>query len=98
MSLAGIERRFQHKLDLKKAVNHKLNPVNFVLLLVASIILGSSSFIIASYVLSSVSSIILSSDTNPTSIPWIDNKFDCQYSSRTWQDSKCWDYEHNPTF
>lgn len=98
MSLAGIERRLQHKLDLKKAVNHKLNPVNLVLFLVASIILGSSSFIIASYVLSSVSSIVLSSDANPTSIPWIYNKFDCQSSTRTWQDNKCWDYEHNPTF
>ncbi|MEH2215115.1 hypothetical protein [Nostoc sp.] len=98
MSLASIERRLQHKLDLKQAVNHKFNPVNLVLLLVASIILGSSSFIIASYVLSSVSSIISSSDANPTSIPWIDNKFDCQSSSRTWRDRKCWDYEHNPMF
>lgn len=98
MSLAGIERRFQHKPDLNKAVNHKWNPVNFVLFLVASTILGSSSFIIASYVLSSVSSIISSSDANPTSIPWIENKFDCQSSSRTWRDNKCWDYEHSPMF
>ncbi len=98
MSLASIERRLQHKLDLKQAVNHKCNPINLVLFLVASIILGSSSFIIASYVLSSVSSIISSSDANPTSIPWIDNKFDCQSSSRTWRNNKCWDYEHNPMF
>ncbi|MEH2035362.1 hypothetical protein [Nostoc sp.] len=98
MSLASIERRLQHKLDLQQAVNQKLNPVNFVLLLVALIILGSSSFIIASYVFSSVSSIVSSSDANPTSIPWIDNKFDCQSSSRTWGDNKCWDYEHSPMF
>ncbi|MEH1815102.1 MAG: hypothetical protein V7K26_07535 [Nostoc sp.] len=98
MSLASIERRLQHKLDLQQAVNYKLNPVNFVLLLVALIILGSSSFIIASYVFSSVSSIVSSSDANPTSIPWIDNKFDCQSSSRTWRDNKCWDYEHDPMF
>ncbi len=98
MSLANIERCLQHNLDLKQAVNHKWNTVNIVLFLVALIILGSSSFIIASYVLSSVSSIISSSDANPTSIPWIENKFDCQSSSRIWRDNKCWDYEHNPIF
>ncbi|MEH2205728.1 MAG: hypothetical protein V7K53_16885 [Nostoc sp.] len=98
MLLASIERRLQHKFDLKQAVNHKWNSVNIALFLVALIILGSSSFIITSYVFSSVSSIISSSDANPTSIPWIENKFDCQSSSRTWRDNKCWDYEHNPMF
>ncbi|MEH2367540.1 hypothetical protein [Nostoc sp.] len=98
MSLASIERQLQHKLDFKQAVTHKYHPVNVVLFVVALIILGSSSFIIASYVLSSVSSIISSSDVNPTSIPWIDNKFDCQSSNRTWRDNKCWDYEHSPMF
>ncbi|MFN6483143.1 MAG: hypothetical protein RMX98_009395 [Nostoc sp. DedQUE02] len=81
-----------------KAVNYKLNPINLTFFLVGSIILGVSSFVIASDILSSVSSIISSSEASPTSIPWINNKFDCQYSGRTWQNDKCWDSEHNPMF
>ncbi|MBW4670464.1 MAG: hypothetical protein KME60_24365 [Cyanomargarita calcarea GSE-NOS-MK-12-04C] len=34
----------------------------------------------------------------PTSLPWIQDKSDCEYRGRTWEDAKCWDKEHSPTF
>jgi hypothetical protein len=33
-----------------------------------------------------------------TSIPWIDNASECQYTGRNWRDRKCWDDQHNPMF
>lgn len=98
MSLAGIERRLQQKSVSKKAVSPRWNPINSFFLIVSLIILGISSFLIASYILSLVSSIVSSSVTSPTSIPWIENKSDCQDTNRTWRDNKCWDYEHSSMF
>lgn len=34
----------------------------------------------------------------PTSIPWIHSESECKHTNRTWQDGKCWDYEHDMTF
>ncbi|OKH15986.1 hypothetical protein FACHB389_35450 [Nostoc calcicola FACHB-389] len=33
-----------------------------------------------------------------TSIPWIDDPSECEYTGRNWRDRKCWDDEHNPMF
>ncbi|BAZ03411.1 hypothetical protein [Calothrix sp. NIES-3974] len=33
-----------------------------------------------------------------TSIPWLQNRADCEHTSRTWEGGKCWDGEHDPTF
>ncbi|MEH1902862.1 MAG: hypothetical protein V7L04_15950 [Nostoc sp.] len=33
-----------------------------------------------------------------TSIPWIDNASECQYTGRNWRDRKCWDNQHSPMF
>lgn len=98
MPLANTDHQFQQQFCYKKAVNHSFNPVNFVFSLVALIILGTSSSIIFNYVLSSISSISSSSVTNPTSLPWISDKSDCEYRGRIWRDDQCWDYEHNPMF
>lgn len=35
---------------------------------------------------------------HPTSIPWIDNSSQCEHSGRSWENNKCWDSEHSPTF
>lgn len=98
MSVAARESRFKQTLGFKKIVIIESKPVNFIFILIALIILGSSSFVIASYVVSSISSLISSPPDNPTSIPWINNRSDCQYSGRTWHDDKCWDYEHSYMF
>ncbi|WP_144050864.1 hypothetical protein [Nostoc sp. PCC 7524] len=34
----------------------------------------------------------------PTSIPWINNQFECEYSGRNWSNNQCWDKEHSPWF
>lgn len=34
----------------------------------------------------------------PTSIPWIHEESECKHTNRTWEDGKCWDYEHGITF
>lgn len=33
-----------------------------------------------------------------TSIPWIDDASECEYTGRNWRDRKCWDNEHSPMF
>lgn len=38
------------------------------------------------------------SSSYPTSIPWLDSKFDCEYSGRVWIDNKCWDKQHSSSF
>jgi hypothetical protein len=88
MSLADIERRSKQK----------WNPVNNVVFMSAFLILSTSSFVIISEIMSSFSSTISSSDVAPTSIPWINNRYDCQRGERVWRDNKCWDYEHSPMF
>jgi hypothetical protein len=34
----------------------------------------------------------------PTSIPGIDDQFQCENSARTWRNDKCWDDKHDPLF
>ncbi|BAY07678.1 hypothetical protein NIES2098_07950 [Calothrix sp. NIES-2098] len=34
----------------------------------------------------------------PTSIPSIDDQFQCEKTERTWRNNKCWDYQHDPSF
>jgi hypothetical protein len=34
----------------------------------------------------------------PAAIPWISNQQGCEDSNREWQEGKCMDYEHSPSF
>ncbi|BAY40616.1 hypothetical protein NIES2111_50030 [Nostoc sp. NIES-2111] len=34
----------------------------------------------------------------PTSVPWIKNEEECEYTGRIWNRNQCWDKEHNPSF
>ena len=59
-----------------------------------TLILGgfyTGSFMI-SYVTSNLSTI------HPTSIPGIKDQEKCEQTGRVWEDDKCWDYQHNPSF
>lgn len=96
--LGGTERRSKQRLQYERSLHPLWTPINSIFLLVALIILSASSFAIFSYALSSIDLTFLSSPDNPTSIPWIDNESECQYTSRTWRDGKCWDYEHSSMF
>lgn len=35
---------------------------------------------------------------SPTSIPWINNEFECKHTKRVWLEGECWDNEHGITF
>ncbi|NEO02266.1 MAG: hypothetical protein F6K50_44990 [Moorea sp. SIO3I7] len=32
---------------------------------------------------------------HPTSIPWINDSYNCEATGRAWEQGECWDYEHN---
>ena len=33
-------------------------------------------------------------DAHPTSIPWINDSYNCETTGRSWEQGECWDYEH----
>ncbi|MDZ8186427.1 MAG: hypothetical protein RMX96_16445 [Nostoc sp. ChiSLP02] len=98
MSLAGIERRNQQKLQSQKPTNPLFTPLNSTISLGALIILSTSSFMLIFYLLSSMSSFMSSSNVYPTSIPWITDKLECEHTGRDWYDDKCWDDKHSLMF
>jgi hypothetical protein len=67
-----------------------------VLFIVFSAMFLSSGFYIASLIILHINSSL--GTTHPTSIPWISDEEECEKFRRIWRDSKCWDYEHNPSF
>ncbi len=95
--LAGKERRSKQCLHYKKGMYPLRNPINILLLLGLLIIFIVSSLALFTLVLSSISSVPTSSPY-PTSIPWINNQFECERTDRIWNEDKCWDSEHSPTF
>jgi hypothetical protein len=53
--------------------------------------------VIYPFIISSVSA-ATNTSFQPTSIPWLEDKSNCQYTGRSWHENKCWDNEHSPTF
>jgi hypothetical protein len=41
---------------------------------------------------------VIEGSHHPTSIPWIEEKSQCQHTGRSWDEDKCWDNEHDPLF
>lgn len=98
MSLAGRERFSKQQIQGHKNVNPARKPINSIFLVGSVVVLFSSSFVIASSIISTLDDFISNSTYSPTSIPWINNNYDCKHSGRVWQDNKCWDEEHSPMF
>ena len=97
--LAGSECLSQQCLQHKKGRYSLLNPGNIILLTVFSTILLSCGLTIFCFLWSSLISLTsISSSPYPTSIPWIFDKSECEYTNRTWRDDKCWDDKHSPMF
>ncbi|MEH2051616.1 hypothetical protein [Nostoc sp.] len=94
--LAGSERRSQNRLRSEKGLYPFWTLSNSLFIIGFSIILLICSFTILSFVLSSLN--LTSTLYYPTSIPWIYDKSECEYTNRVWRDDKCWDYEHSPNF
>jgi hypothetical protein len=93
---------------LKKAVYKTgttfWTPVNTLFISSSLLVLLASSAgifsgMFSSFALSSSSSTNEAQDNfYPTSLPWIQDKSDCESRGRTWKDGKCWDQEHSPMF
>lgn len=80
------------KVDRKVYLWNQKSIIFSSVLLVILILSGFSS---TSFVISLFSK---PTPTFPTSIPWINTKFECVRTNRTWNDGECWDYEHDMTF
>ncbi|BAY68933.1 hypothetical protein ACN23B_16605 [Anabaena sp. FACHB-709] len=61
-----------------------------------STILFTASIVIVKSLFFYFSSITKSS--YPTSVPWIDSQYECEYTGRTWNENQCWDKEQSPWF
>ncbi|MEH2276013.1 MAG: hypothetical protein V7K40_14795 [Nostoc sp.] len=94
--LAGSERRSKARLRSEKGLYPFWTPANILFLIGFLIILSACSYTIFSFALSSLTPI--STSYYPTSIPWIEDKSECEHTSRVWHDGKCWDSEHSPNF
>lgn len=86
--------------------NHKIGTVfgnnsNYVLLAGYLIILPICTLITLSLLLPLFTASLFAFTGNSyhsTSIPWIDDASECEYTGRNWSDRKCWDDKHNPMF
>ena len=94
--LVGKEHRVKRRFRYEKGVYPLRDPINILCLLGLLIIFLISSFAIFTFVWSSIYSI--PTLPYPTSIPGINNQFDCERTYRIWKDGKCWDSEHSPVF
>ncbi len=94
--LSGRKRRFKQRRRYAKSVYFLRKIVNTLFLTGLLIIFFLSIFAMFSFVVSSIYS--LTSSPHPTSIPWINNKSDCERTHRKWDQGYCWDEEHNPMF
>ncbi|MBC1221826.1 hypothetical protein GNF10_26485 [Nostoc sp. UCD121] len=94
--LAGSERRSKTRLRSEKGLYPFWTPANTLFVIVFLMILSACSYTIFSVASSSLTP--LTNLNYPTSIPWIDDKSECERTNRVWNDGKCWDSEHSPNF
>jgi len=95
--LAGQEQRSKQRLRSQRALYPLWTPGNIVFITGFLTILSISSYTIFPFLFSSLTSVFASSPY-PTAIPWLESKFDCEHTGRSWKNNQCWDYEHNPSF
>ena len=85
------DRSYNKKLKLSVS-----NAIKLTLLTAFYSLLGISGFYIGSVIISYLTDSLTT--IHPTSIPWIQTQAECEKSGRNWQDNKCWDNKHNPSF
>ncbi|MBC1221614.1 hypothetical protein GNF10_21795 [Nostoc sp. UCD121] len=90
------------KTNLKTRQNNKIGrvfwtPTNVLILTGYLIILPICTLTTLSLFTASLFASIGTSHYS-TSIPWIDDASECEYTGRKWRDRKCWDNQHNPMF
>ncbi|MEH2326362.1 MAG: hypothetical protein V7K32_22930 [Nostoc sp.] len=94
--LAGSERRSKMRLRSERSLYPFWTPGNILFFIGFLIILSICTYTIFSSVLSSLTP--MSSSYYPTSIPWIEDKSECEHTGRIWNHGKCWDSEQSPNF
>ena len=95
--LMGTERRSRERLAKERSLNPIWTPINIaVILALMGIGIGA---IFGAFQLRYLNfSTLNSQDVHPVTVPFKEGKADCEKSGREWQDGKCIDYEHNPSF
>lgn len=77
-------------------------PVNTIFITTSLVVFLVSTSTIFSSIFSSFTLTIFNSKVEDgffaTSLPWVEDKFDCEHRGKTWNDGKCWDEEHSPMF
>jgi hypothetical protein len=78
-------------------------PSNIIIIGGAIAVFITSSVTICSAIFTQTSSLSpISTQESPeqyaTSLPWLQNKSDCENTERIWSKGKCWDSEHNLLF
>lgn len=95
--LAGSESRAKERLRSTKNLYPVWTPGNIIFFIIFVIILSLCSFSTFVFIAT-----LLPYNSNfsssPTSIPWIFDQSECEYTGRTWSEGKCWDKEHNSMF
>lgn len=86
------------RLSIQKGKSQFSTSAKVMLFTAFVAILPTSTFCTASLIMSYVGSTSTASASHPTSIPWLNDKSQCEHTHRTWEDNKCWDYEHSPMF
>ncbi|WP_413171274.1 hypothetical protein [Anabaena azotica] len=94
--LAGEERRSKQRLQYEKNLYPLWTPGNIFFIMVFSFIIITGSFSTLVFFKSLVHA--KRQAVFPTSIPWIENRNDCERANRDWKDNKCWDSQHSPYF
>ncbi len=75
--------------------NQKINVAINIIILVNLVITGC---ICLQFIISWINQYNATSESFPTSLPWIQTKSDCEYRGRKWDNNKCWDSEHSMLF
>lgn len=96
-----MKSQYSNKQDHQTIVNsslksHKTNIILIgTLLIVLLLVTGCLTIQFVSYLINYYNQ---TGNSYPTSLPWIDNKSECEHRGREWQGGKCWDSEHNMLF
>ncbi|MDY7020985.1 MAG: hypothetical protein SWJ54_06425 [Cyanobacteriota bacterium] len=93
--LAGRERRSTQRLKVERQKHPVLTPLN---ILVMAITLGSFAISLTTFTYVMLKFVSPSGVIAPVSIPWLDEKRECEKTERIWQNGECWDSEHSPEF
>ncbi|MEM9452476.1 MAG: hypothetical protein AAGA75_28710 [Cyanobacteria bacterium P01_E01_bin.6] len=94
--VAGPERRSKERLKEERDTHPIWKPSNLIfIILIISLAIG---LIVGVMQLNQLNQNFSNQADFPTSVPFKENKQECENSGRTWQNNQCIDYEHDSSF